>query len=159
MFTPRVHYLMTLIHITCALFWLGWMVFFSLIMVPVLRQEVPEKFFRLRAIIQSRTRSVLNVMLVLLVLTGIYNMKYRGLMNLRTLFGTEMGLWFVLKLFLATFLIGLYWLAPRFVTPDDDSRGESTSSSSRRRNVFLFVHWFILLVGLSIGYLGITIGG
>jgi len=124
MFSPRVHYLMTLIHITCVLFWLGWMVFFSLIMVPVLRKEVPENFVRIRAILQARPRSVVNVLLVVLVLTGVYNMEYRGLMSTRALFGTETGLLFVLKLFLATFLIGLYWLAPRFVIPDEDSQSK-----------------------------------
>lgn len=153
---PRVHYVMTVIHLTCAMFWLGWMIFFSVIMVPVLRREVPESFSRLRAIIQFRSRKVARIMIVLLVLTGLYNMAYRGLVNVRRLFYTEFGLWFILKLFLAVLLIGLYFLAPDFsqVAPEI-----SHQDSSRQQRIATYVHGTILTLGLIVAYLGVGIGG
>lgn len=138
------------------MFWLGWMIFFSLIMAPVLRHEVPDKFPRLRAIIQYRSRQVIRLMIILIVLTGFYNMAYRGLFDLQTLFYTEYGLWFVLKLFLAVLLIGLYFLAPDFsrMSPELSNR-----DSADQQRLAIYVHGFILTLGLTVAYLGVGVGG
>lgn len=155
-FHPTIHNVVTVLHVTCAMFWLAWMVFFSVIMMPVLRRKVPEDFTELRAILQYRTRQPLRYMILLLVLTGLYNMAYRGLFNVRTLLYTEYGLTVVLKLFLAMLLIGLYFLAPDFTRLE---RSPDPSKHQRQQTVSLYVHGTILTLGLFVAYLGISLGG
>lgn len=155
LWTAEVHYLMTLIHVTCAMFWLGWMVFFSAIMSPVLRRVVPESFEKLGAILQYRTRRAVNGLILLLVITGAYNMAYRGLTEVKTLLYTPYGLRFILKLFLAALLIGLYFLAPDF----SKMANRSSVDPKREERVASYVHGIILLLGLTVAFLGISLGG
>lgn len=163
-FHPSVHYFVTLVHVTCALFWLGWMVYVSLFVMPLVRRVVPEKFYELRARLQARTRKVVGVFIVLIILTGTYNLEYRGLLNPRVLFATRYGLWVVLKIFLALTLFGFYFAAPRFssrMEAGEAARGSDPNHRDRggTRAVFVVVHMVALGLGLTVAYIGISIGG
>jgi hypothetical protein len=92
-----------------------------------------------------------------LFLTGLYNLSYLGYLNVGVLLGTPRGLWMVLKLFLAVFLIGTYLLAPRLsAMPDEEYDPENNPST--RRTIAVFVHQVVLSIGFFIAYLGISLG-
>jgi uncharacterized membrane protein len=155
--SSRVYYLSVLLHVTAAFFWLGWMVFYSFLMVPVLRRRIPSQAGKLSAHVQDRMRPLVHGLLSLLFLTGLYNLSYLGYLDVSVLFGSTRGLWMVLKLFLAILLIGTYLLAPRLsALPEEEEDPEYNDST--RRNIAVFVHQAVLTLGFFIAYLGISLG-
>ncbi|MFB6345382.1 MAG: hypothetical protein ABEK50_06380 [bacterium] len=155
LFLPTIRNLVLLVHVSCAMFWLAWMVFFSLILTPILYQVVPGKFQELRAIFQRRTRQLTKPLIATLVLTGVYNMAANGFWNFRKLLLTEHGLWFVVKLFFAVLLIGLYFLAPDFSQINQNR--QNNTDAKRQWHISLYVHGVILLLGMTRAYIGISL--
>lgn len=152
-----MYHLAVLVHVTSAFFWLGWLVFYSFLMVPVLRGRLPKRAEQLAADVQDRMRPLVYGLLSLLVFTGLYNLAYLGYLDVRVFLGTSRGLWMVLKLFLALLLIGTYLLAPQLSAMPSSST-DYGESNSRARNIAVFVHQVVLTLGFFIAYLGISLG-
>lgn len=76
------YYINVTIHVLAALVWLGGMFFLALVGAPVLRAvEPPELRQRLFDQLGRRFRSVGWITLTVLVITGIANLYFRGVLN------------------------------------------------------------------------------
>jgi copper resistance protein D len=67
------------VHIVAALAWIGGMVFVAVVLVPVLRRESPEVRAGLLDAAGRRFRSVGWAALIILLITGVWNLRNRGL--------------------------------------------------------------------------------
>jgi putative copper resistance protein D len=83
---PSPYYVNVSIHVLAALVWLGGMFFLGLVGAPVLRGvEPPELRQRLFDQLGMRFRSVGWTALVVLIITGITNLHFRGLLSVTIL--------------------------------------------------------------------------
>jgi uncharacterized membrane protein len=79
---PSLYYVSVTIHVLAALVWLGGMFFLALVGAPVLRAvENPELRQRLFDQLGYRFRSVGWMALGVLLVTGVFNLWYRGALN------------------------------------------------------------------------------
>jgi copper resistance protein D len=95
------YYITVTIHVFAALFWLGGMFFFALIGAPVLRQvEPPSLRAELFRQLGGRFRDAGWLAIVVLIITGVLNLHFRGLLNMSVLgsaafwstpYGTALG--------------------------------------------------------------------
>jgi copper resistance protein D len=95
---PTLYWLSVTLHILAALAWLGGMFFLALVGAPVLRRvEPPELRSRLFNDLGERARTAGWASIGILVVTGLLNLHYRGLLSGEVLlhpefWGTPMGL-------------------------------------------------------------------
>ncbi len=126
---PWVHYVSTLIHISAALFWMGWIVFIFLMLIPVVHRTMPDQLNKLMPALKARVRKTVFVLILLIVLTGLHNMYYRGLFDGYRLWNTQYGQRFLVKLGAALIVFGIYVAAP-WLTSMDQSDHDGASSQS-----------------------------
>lgn len=117
-----VYLISVFIHIVSAIVWIGGMTFMIMVLVPALRKNVDRKTFS--ALFHSvgvRFRKIGWIALLLLIITGVYNLDFRGydLEDLWTgaLFMGEFGHVLMQKLiaFSAILLISIvhdFWIGP-----------------------------------------------
>lgn len=87
-----LYYLNVTIHVLAALLWLGGMFFFAAVGAPVLRKiEPPELRARLFRRLGERFRAVGWVAIAVLLVTGVLNLHFRGLLSASAL--TSGGFW------------------------------------------------------------------
>src|SRR5699024_1315699 len=89
--SPQIHFFLTAIHIFAAVFWLGWMVFIFFILRPVASRIDGVDVFSFMVPIRRRVRKVVFWLIPVILLTGLYNMGYRGLLDGQMLFETSVG--------------------------------------------------------------------
>lgn len=88
MTTP--HFASVSIHVLAAIVWLGGMFFFALVGAPVLRSVEPPSLRRsLFEALGRRFRRLGWTLLTILVVTGLVNLWFRGLLSARLLGSTE----------------------------------------------------------------------
>ena len=76
---PVTYYIVVTIHILAAMFWLGGMFFLAVIGAPLLRTlEPPEMRQRLFRELGTRFRLAGWIAIIILVITGVINLYYRG---------------------------------------------------------------------------------
>jgi copper resistance protein D len=81
-----LYHLNVTIHVLAALLWLGGMFFFALVGAPVLRRvEPPALRARLFTELGERFRTVGWAAIGVLVATGLLNLYFRGMLNMRVL--------------------------------------------------------------------------
>jgi putative copper resistance protein D len=86
---PFFYWLSVTLHVLAAFVWLGGMLFLGAVGAPVLRGvEPPELRQRLFQLLGERFRTVGWLMIALLVLTGLANMHYRGLLRWEGVLGS-----------------------------------------------------------------------
>jgi uncharacterized membrane protein len=84
-----VYYLNVTIHVLAAMLWLGGMFFFGVVGAPVLRNiEPPQLRQRLFHELGSRFRRVGWIAVAILVVTGIFNLHFRGWLHWRGVLGS-----------------------------------------------------------------------
>lgn len=84
------YYVNVTIHVLAALLWLGGMFFFAAVGAPVLRKvEPPELRGRLFRRLGERFRAVGWVAIAVLLVTGVLNLHFRGLVSVSTLTSAE----------------------------------------------------------------------
>lgn len=153
LFVPWLRQAVLLVHISAALFWLGWMGFIFFILFPVLQRTVPERFPEIRSGIQQRTRSFVAWMIGFIILTGVYNMGAVGLLDSHVLFQTAYGRRFLVKLTAALVLFGVYFAAPIVM-----SHGKSSSCGDEEAGahpaVGILLHVVAFTAGMTAAYLG-----
>lgn len=152
------------LHILAASVWLGGMVFFAAVIVPVMRNDaLREKVGALVHELGVRFRTVGWTCLVLLLVTGLYNLHYRGLLDdlLTTSFwGTSFGQILAIKLVLFGVVLTIsgvhdFFIGPRATEllqkdPNDPRAQRMRKAASRfgRAN---------LLLGLAVVALAVTL--
>jgi uncharacterized membrane protein len=118
---PWFHYFVLLLHISAGLFWMGWIVFNFFLMVPVLRNRIPDQVQSFLSVLKLRIRSVVFWLILFLVVTGIHNVYYHGLYQHEDLMSTDQGHRFLVKLGAALVLFAVYFSAP-YLTNFDSRR-------------------------------------
>lgn len=159
--SSTVHNVVTLIHILAGVFWLGWMVFMFAFLEPLSRQIVPNQATQIQARIQQRVRVVIFWLILAIILTGLYNMGYRGLLENNRLFTTPLGQRMLVKLGAALVIFTIYFVAPsiiRKVQTQKTMKGEEALSPILQK-VPIILHILAFLAGLTAAYLGVSIGG
>ena len=132
------------IHILAAMFWIGGMLFFVLVLVPILRDLSVGQKMDLMSRVGKRFRKAGWVSLAILLLTGFLNLYHRGIPP------SEYGsaLWIKLSLFVVMVSLTLlhdFALGPRSIQSGRSGAGRSSLQSMTR-----WVARFNLLIGLFI---------
>lgn len=159
--SPHIHYIATALHIFGAVFWLGWMVFIFFVLRPVATRLATVDVSTFMMPIRRRVRGIVFWLIPLILLTGLYNMGYRGLLDWHVLTGTSLGRRMLWKLGAAAVLFGIYYLAPLVMgghsCSDDTPGGNEPDPKSKK--VEIIMHLAAFTAGCVAAYLGITIGG
>lgn len=158
--SPQIHYIATLIHIFAIVFWLGWMVFIFFILQPVAMRvsSINPQYFM--PYVRQRVRKFVFWIIIIVILTGLYNMGYRGLLDWQVLTGTAVGHRMLWKLGAAAVLFGIYFIAPYVMgghTGDNETEGHKPPKKAKLMVVGM--HVIAFSAGVAAAYLGITIGG
>lgn len=158
---PWVHYTLTLIHICAALFWMGWIVFIFLLLMPVVKRTVPSAVEDLMPALKRRVRKVVFVLILLIVATGLHNMYYRGLFDTDVLLNSAYGRRFLVKLGAALILFGVYFAAP-VLTGGPASGAEEgccDHEEASANRVGLVLHVVAFTSGMVAALIGVSLGG
>lgn len=86
-----LYYLNVSLHVLAAIFWVGGMFFIAVIGAPMLRTLDAPTRGRLFRDLGRRFRSVSWVLIAVLILTGVLNLEFRGLLSLELL--TSAAFW------------------------------------------------------------------
>jgi len=157
---PWFHHVVLLIHICAGLFWLGWMVFIFFLLSPVLKETVPDRIHAVMPRLKSRIRSVVFWLIVLIVLTGTYNVYYNGLYRMDLLINTSYGHRFLIKLGAAGVLFGVYGVAPYLTGQSSDKQSndpQQDTSPNPTKTVTVILHVIAFVAGLIAALLGISL--
>lgn len=159
--SPQLHFILTAIHIFATVFWLGWMVFIFFILRPVASRVAEVDVVAFMIPIRRRVRKVVFWLIPVILLTGLYNMGYRGLLDGQMLFNTSVGARMLWKLGAAGLLFGIYYFAPFAMggklCNDDPAGGHKPNPKVKKVEVVM--HLAAFSAGCVAAYLGITIGG
>lgn len=146
---PWFHHFVLLVHISAGLFWMGWMVFIFFLLVPVLRDRIPEQVQSILPTLKGRIRRVVFWLILLIVATGIHNVYYHGFYRHEVLMNTAQGQRFLVKLGAALTLFGIYFSAPYLTNFDDE---ESTN------RMVAILHLIAFSAGMTAAFLGLSLG-
>ncbi len=131
------------IHVLSAMFWLGGMFFLAIVGAPALRGLHPDLRRRLFKEIGERFRTASWVAIGILVVTGVLNLRFRGLLGPALRGGSDFwlgaaGRMLTWKLILVFAMVAIasvhdFWLGPR--------SGELTPGSEEHERVRQTVVW------------------
>lgn len=162
--SPQLHFIATIIHIFAAVFWLGWMVFIFFVLCPVTSRLDKVDVMTFMVPVRSRVRKIVFWLIPIIILTGLYNMGYRGLLDWHVLTTTPTGHRMLWKLGAALVLFGIYYFAPAilgkgFVHKKNEDKSQPAKPSLKAKKVEVVLHLIAFTAGCVAAYLGITIGG
>ena len=120
--------------------------------------------------VHKRVRRNVFAAIIVFVVTGIFNMYYRGLFDTSVLLKSSYGRIFLLKMFPVAIMFILYFSAPalmkRFSSQKDEENcaGESACCEMEEgpkpgNKVFAILHVIALVSGLLAVFLGVTLRG
>jgi uncharacterized membrane protein len=160
--STSVHSIINFIHIFSGVFWLGWMVFIFFVLRPVAARISGVDVIAFMRPIRRRVRKFVLWLIPVIILSGLYNMGYMGLLNSHVLAGTAAGKRMIWKLVAAVILFGIYFFAPRilgkgFVQQKDASKPSKPSSKAKKLEIIL--HLIAFTAGCAAAYLGVTLAG
>lgn len=168
LWSPEVHTVATAVHIFCGVFWLGWMVFMFGILRPVVTRVTPDRAVELQGEIQQRIRRIVFWLIPTILLTGLYNMAYLGLLDVGALLHTSRGHRMLTKLGAATVLFGVYYTAPFLLRAsharhgDLDAPGDPADCHGNPdpliQKVSVVLHILAFASGVTAAYLGVSLG-
>lgn len=157
-----LHYCIVLLHISAGLFWMGWIVFMFFLLTPVLRRVVPERLREIQPVLERRVRKVVFWLILLIVATGLHNMYFTHLYDIRILLHTSLGHRFLMKLGAALVLFTIYFAAPFLTGRYDRGSGNPTcceDTSRRGQVVKLVLHIVAFAAGMMAALIGVSMGG
>jgi copper resistance protein D len=154
------------IHLLAALLWLGGMFFLALVGAPVLRQVEPRLRAQLFSALGERFRTVGWAAIAVLLVTGVINLHYRGLLQAQiwtttTFWSTRMGEALAWKLGAVAVMIALsafhdFVAGPRAARLARDS---AATTSARRQAAWLARANAIVGIGLVFAAVRLARGG
>lgn len=157
-----VHNLVVFVHITAAMFWLGWIVFIFMFMVPSIRSVMPEALGQIQPLIQKKVRKVVFWLIILITVTGLHNMHYRNLFDTEVLFGTPYGFRFLIKLGAALTMFAVYFAAPYIIRKTAGTESVDTccnQGSAFGRMIGVVLHIIAFTCGMIAAFTGVSLGG
>jgi len=164
LWSPHVHFVVTAVHVFCGVFWLGWMVFMFGILRPVVTRVTPDRAAELQGQIQQRIRRIVFWLIPTILLTGLYNMAYLGLLDVGALLHTSRGHRMLTKLGAATILFGVYYTAPFLLRASHDETGNHDPADCHGnpdpiiQKVSVVLHILAFASGVTAAYLGVSLG-
>jgi len=164
LWSPEVHYAVTAVHIFAGVFWLGWMVFMFAVLRPVLMHVAPDRAPGIQKQIQQRIRGIVFWLIPVILLTGLHNMGYWGLLDLDALLTTARGQRMLVKLGAATILFGVYYTAPFLLRASHDETGAHDPADCHGnpdplvQRTSAVLHILAFTAGVTAAYLGVTLG-
>ncbi|MDO8444546.1 MAG: CopD family protein [Deltaproteobacteria bacterium] len=166
----QLHILATWLHIISAIYWLGAIFFILTALGPVLRKQPSIVVPPIMTGVHRRVRRNVLVAIIVFVITGVFNMYYRGLFDPEVLFRSTYGRIFLFKMLPVTVMFTLYFSAPylmkRFSSNDEkDECKESVACCEMEEGhkpgnkVFAVLHVVALACGLLAVFLGVLLRG
>jgi putative copper export protein len=147
-----------LIHIGAGLFWLGWMVFIFLFLMPVLREQFLGNPERILDPLTKRIRRIVFWLILLIVGTGLVNVYFTRLYKTEILLETDYGHRFLVKLGAALILFSVYAVAPRLTGGTSEIGTEAEENSNSGNNtIMITLHLIAFLSGLIAAFIGLTL--
>lgn len=161
----QLHIIATWLHIISAIYWLGAILFILTALGPVLRKQPAIVVPPIMAEVHSRVRSFVLIAIIIFVVTGTFNMYYRGLFDPAVLFSSPYGKALLLKMFPVAIMFTLYFSAPalmrRFSSAnnEEECKGESACCEMEEghkpgNKVFAVLH----IVALACGFIAVLLG-
>jgi putative copper resistance protein D len=149
------YYISVWLHIVCAAFWIGGMLFLPLVFLPGIKNN-PERS-HLLMITGLKFRFYGYIVLSILLLTGILNMYFRGI-NFSWEFFTSgrYGKLVIVKVVLFLIILLVSIIHDLFV----GRKAVNEVKESDRRKLKLIARWtgrILLLISLTMAYLGVVI--
>lgn len=170
LWSREVHLLVTTVHVFAGVFWLGWMVFMFGILRPAAARAAPDRAAALQSQAQRRVRRAVAWIVPILILTGLHNMGYHGLLGRASLLETAVGRRMLWKLGAATVLFGIYYSAPFVLrslgmAADGGAAGSMDPADCHGnpdplvRKASVVLHVVAFASGVTAAWLGVGIGG
>lgn len=129
------YHLSVTIHVIAAVFWIGGMLFLAAVGAPVLRKVDPELRAKLFSDLGVRFRWTAWIAIAALLVTGLTNMHFRGLLDWRLLgnpafWGTTQGAVLAWKLLLVFLMVGIAAIHDFVVGPRSSRSRESNGNGN-----------------------------
>lgn len=130
---------------------------------PVMKSQPVGNSLAVLSEVQTRVRKIVLLAILIFIITGVFNMHYRGLMNAAVLFGSSYGRIFLLKMIPVVIMFTIYFSAPvilRRLSPQ--SKGsccEVEGGPNPVGRVFAILHIIALACGLTAVLLGVNLRG
>lgn len=149
------YYISVWLHIVCAAFWIGGMLFLPLVLLPGIKNN-PERS-QLLMVTGLKFRFYGYIVLSILLLTGILNMYFRGINFSWNFFTTShYGRLVIVKVILFLIILLVSLIHDLYM----GRKAVSEVKESDRRKLKLIARWtgrILLLISLTMAYLGVVI--
>lgn len=159
----ELHIIATWLHVVSAIYWIGAILFILTVLGPVVRTRPSSVALPIMSEVQARVRRFVLAAIIVFIATGLFNMHYRGLMNIDVLFGSEYGRIFLMKMVPVAVMFSIYFSAPLILKKlSPQSKGtccEVEEGPKPVSRVFAALHLVAFVCGLLIVFLGIRLGG
>lgn len=166
----EVHIIATWLHIISAVYWIGSILFILTALGPVLRRQPAIVVPPIMSEVHERVRGIVLIAIIIFMITGTFNMYYRGLFDAAFLLGSSYGRLFLLKTLPVSIMFTLYFSAPalmkRYSSKDsgnecsgDAACCEMEEGHKPGNRVFAVLHVIALVSGLSAILLGVLLRG
>jgi len=111
--------------------------------------------------VRQRVRKFVFWIILIVLLTGLYNMGYRGLLDWQVLTETSVGHRMLWKLGAASILFVIYFIFPYVMGEheSDEKEIQKHQVSKKGKMIVAGMHLIAFSAGVAAAYLGITIGG
>lgn len=143
------------LHILCASLWVGGMLFLVLVLLPAIKNH-PERRLLLNNV-GVKFRFVGWIALVLLLLTGLYNMHYRGV-SFGSLFNSPYNKLFAIKLILFTIVLIIsafhdFYIGPRSIKlmENSDNKDKDAKKYVKTARIVGELNLLLALIAVALG--------
>jgi len=145
--TKHLYYISVYLHILGAVVWLGGSLFYAIVLIPALKNHPARQELILKT--GKIFRVVSWITLGIILLTGLFNLHYHGLLN-NLLFDSEAGRLALLKMLLFVFIIILgllhdVWLGPKLI------------NKTQKYPLIRWIARIMVIIGLIMVWLGMRV--
>lgn len=160
----EIHIIATWLHIISAVYWLGAILFILTALGPVMRSQPGQIALPIMSGVQTRVRGIVLAAIIVFITTGVFNMYYRGLMDMDVLLQSTYGRIFLLKMVPVAVMFSIYFSAPKILkrlSPESNGTCCEIEDAPKPHagKVFAILHIIALICGLLIVFLGVRLRG
>ena len=165
----QFHILATWLHIISAIYWIGAIFFILTALGPVLRKQPAIVVPPIMTGVHERVRKNVFIAIIMFVITGLFNVYYKGLFDADVLLRSSYGNIFLFKMVPVAIMFTLYFSAPALMKKfasnnEDDCSGDSACCEMEKgpnpgNKVFAILHVIALASGSLAVLLGVSLRG
>lgn len=159
----QVHIIATWLHVISAVYWVGAILFTLTVLGPVMRRQPAATAVPILSSVQNRVRRFVLAGIVIFVVTGFFNLHYRGFTDFNALLESPYGRTFLMKMAPVMVMFAIYFSAPFILKKlSPNSKGtccEVEQGPQPVSRVFAVLHMIALVCGLAVVYLGVEMRG